>query len=283
MCLPLRAAVLFLATTAMSCPQPLGIVEAMDFQRLEPPSTMFAPGAVLALEPTAETRRDDNAPVRYKICCGPRASLGENLVPTVSKTIAQTSRQLSATQWKLSGTMLERAQASVGGDQVESVTARLVNAKILSLSDADVMEGLADRSPECARAIKARLEQGYELVMVNAALVADLDFNIEWKSTISVDKKARLRDAQRVAASLGGGQQRVGLKSVESRGLVLGIRTDPFLLALSVPDMPAQESMRKRDAVGGPPPRHAIADAQPDAEFVSPPGGIMQPAYSFDE
>lgn len=274
----LHCLVLFAALSGMSCPEGEKLLTSLAYTELTPPSSLFTVGAVVIVEDDG----DDNVDTaKLKLCCGPRAAFGPHWAPLASETVAQKMMKTTKSSWKLSGDVLSSLRANSTVEGVKSIEATLSNARLMQISDADVLENLRFRSEDCKRAIAQRLNAGHALTLISSAIVADMTYKVNFEQNVKVDAKTRVKELQRLAASLGGGQHRIGQKTIESRGLVLGIRTDSFLLALSMPENEklAESGMGER----GLPARHATANPDPEANLVLPPGGYLQPTYSMDD
>lgn len=232
---------------------------------------MLMPAVVISWEGDNE---EDASTAKMKILCGSRASLGPELVLMSSETVSQTMQKKLKNSFKIDASYLKAVTAAAHVDDVESIEASIVNARIISLTDADVLENLKNRSEPCRQAIAARLEQGYSLTMISQSLVADFQFKVTWKSEKNVNKKARLLAQQRLASELGGGMTRVGLRTIDSQGLVLGIRTDAFLLALSSPTMNgiSEKTMETASKERSGEIKRVEADTDPIAPYVLPRG-----------
>jgi hypothetical protein len=274
---------LFVMTSAMACPEAADIIEQYHYVTLRPPSTLYFPGAIVAIEV------DKNGAIevgKLKLVCGPRAAMGSAWTPVSSQTVTESLKKSSRSKWNMTGEMLSAVQANASGQQVASIEVTLKNARIINMSDTELLENLRHRSPECTKAVVARLNAGHALTIISSAIVADMDYKISFKSEQSADKRVRAKQMHDIAVTLGGGHTRLSDHSIEARGLTLGIKTDSFLMALGVPDCSGDECKmpvfsQDEDGDRSVDMRSAVTSPDSDAPLVLPGGGYIQPIADF--
>lgn len=268
----LRLGLLLTVTALSSCQQWAPIAHFLGFTALRPPSNLYQAGAVVAVEYVGSS--EGRAVSGLKLVCGPRASLGASWLPTESQTLAGTQRTTRKESWHIEGAALEKIKSRTELQEVTDVSVTLENARILEMQDTDVWENVAQRSEECRRAIQARLDAGFEVTMVSSNIVADITYNVTFSRTAKMDKKTQMDRMHELAVTLGGGHTYIDEHQIQATNLAVGIKTDAFLLAISLgADQEQLLEMRQPRAL------HAVeldADARPDAPVVHAPGGQVQ-------
>jgi Papain-like cysteine protease AvrRpt2 len=194
------------------------------FVELRPPSNLFLPGAwVEVLSPT---------PLRLSVICGPTEALGlsdqSQILSSGSATVSFQSKL--APKFALDAATLSPLKATTNLAVVRDITLSLSNIKLLEVADDVVFGGFKKRSPECGTAIGFRIkEQKNPVSMVKSALVADVEYAVEFNGSISGDAKAKA--ASDLALNLGVkvDSSDVTKTQLVGQGLVWGIRDDSVL------------------------------------------------------
>jgi hypothetical protein len=271
---------LFVGTSGMQCREAADIIEQFHFTILKPPSTLYFVGAVVAVELDNTGKLETGT---LKLVCGPRGHLGRSWSPLVSHTVTESVKNSSRSSWNLDAAVFADLKSQTSLESLQSVRCELKNAKIYTISDTDILENIKYRSEDCKRAILARLQAGYAVTVISSAIMADMDYHVEFKQEGKLDKRMRARQLSDVAISLGGGHTRISEKVIESKGLALGIKTDSFLMGLSM-QTPAQqaeeqhfEGLEEDRTVQM---REANTSDASDSKLVLP-NGYVQPLVDF--
>lgn len=242
------------------------------YTELKPPSTLMAPGALVAV-----ISKD---PFVGKIICGPRASLGSGYKPVESETASRTLTNKTNGTFAVDADLLSQITTDVNFKAISSLAVTLTNAKIVEIVDADVLENIIYRSLACQEAVASRRRAGFEVTMVSSALIADFNYAIGWNQGVQMDAKMKTDVLQNLAVRLGGGASRVGDNSIQSSGLSLGIRDDEYLSALALSDVDERAFKRGSRVInsGNAP----LLDFEPDAPVVYPTDGQDGPPEYCD-
>jgi hypothetical protein len=194
------------------------------FVELRPPSNLFLPGTwVEVLSPT---------PLRLSIICGPMEALGVSdpgqMVSSGSETGSFQSKL--APRFALDAATLRTLKATESLAAVRNVTLSLSNVSLLEVADDVVFGGFKKRTAECGTAIQFRFkEQKNPVSMVKSALIADVEYLVDFDGSVSGDAKAKA--ASDLALGLGvkvDSSDQTKTKLV-GQGLVWGIRDDSAL------------------------------------------------------
>lgn len=218
-----------------ACPDPNALLQSYGYTPLRPPSTLLRVGTLVAI-----THTD---PLQAKVICSAEASLGPHLRPMHSRTAGGMLKKLNNKSFSLGADFLSDLKGTQETRAVESVTVTLKNPIILELSDGDVIEGMAHRSPECAEAVRRRVAGGFVVSMISSALVGDLSYEVGFNYTAH----EKLLPGEKAAAMmhLAGvleGEVSDSLSSeIQATALVWAVRDDEYLSAL------AAENVREQD------------------------------------
>ena len=198
------------------------------YTEMRPPSSFLKPGTLVLVH--------SKDPFQASIICGAEASLGPHLETMQSVTSSGSVKQFNNRSFKVDANAMQFAESENLKD-VQSVTAKIRNARIVELSDEAVISGMQYRSPECSAAVRHRVEGGYTITMISSALYADFEYEVEFSHHYSHKTAAPLKAMaiNDLAAALEGETESGNSGSIYASGLILGVRDDEFLSALSIP------------------------------------------------
>lgn len=246
------------------------MMQLYGFVALSPPSNLYQTGAVVALnhcqKPGGQLEVES-----LRLLCGPRASLGPELLPTESQTLAGVQKFYSKQTMHVDSSVLDRLKTNTRFEKIVDVEIRLDNARIIEVTDADVWESMQNRSEACTKAIAARIAQGFQVTMISSNIVADLVYTVKFSSETTVDKKAQTETLRQLAVSLGGGHTQVTDQQIYAKNLAVGLKTDNYLLAISLPNED-QRALKQQ-------PRHLEA-ATVDVDATEADAPIVHPSSS---
>lgn len=202
------------------------------YTELRPPSSLLQVGSLVAI--------DQRSPFQARIICGAEASLGPHLATLKSVTTNGSIRHLNNRSFTLDGKALQFNEIE-SLKSVHSVTAKIRNARIVELTDEAVLVGMQYRSPECARAVRSRVEKGYTITMISSALICDIEYSVDFQHSMKTRKDAKSEAVKDLAVMLEGEFTSIDAGEIHAKGLVMGIRDDEYLSALSIPGVAEQK------------------------------------------
>lgn len=231
---------LWITTAYTACPQSSEVIAAYGFTELRPPSTLLNVGALVTVV--------SHDPFEAKIICSAESSLGPHVRVMRSRTANSRLRHLDNKRFNLDVSALIGGRASEQYQAVQSVQATLKNARIIELSDDDVLLGMRDRTPACEWAVRERVRQGYVVTMISSVLIGDLSVDVSFVERHGhhadvADKALVMAD---IAVALDGEVTSTLGTNVESTGLIFGIKDEEFFAALSATFI--DESLFSRDS-----------------------------------
>lgn len=210
------------------------------FTEFRPASKHVPPGALVLVS--------QSTPLALSLICGSEASLGLSFdaIPS-SPTIATAITAALDRDLTLDAQFLSKLKGTGSLEDVQNVTLKLENVRILEISDALVIESLANRSASCREAIKLRLQGDDVVTMVKSALVADVTYeavlNVEGSAEVSAEAQDDL------AASLASKVTSVdgGQVTLAGENLIWGIRDDAVLARYGSSGLPATGSASEEE------------------------------------
>lgn len=246
-----------------SCPGAGDLMRLYGYAEISPPSTLLAPGSLI----TVESRN----PLRVKPLCGPRASLGASFRPRVSVTASHELKSHQGRRFSIAAPVMDNIRGDSRFREVLTITASIQDPKIIELDDDDVVTNLRYRSLECQQAVALRRANGFPVTMVSSALMGNVVYTVTFATQQSVDAKVKIDTMKELARELGAGVSTVTTSQVYANGLVIGLRDDAYLAAITLDRVDARQF--SPDARLIPPQETArIVDAKhPDAPVVLPP------------
>lgn len=208
-----------------SCPGDLrSALRMYGYMPVRPASSLWQPGALIYVV--------NREPFTVGFVCTARQVMGPNFTPLESVT---SNAELSRAS-KRGITMQAHVSDIVSADSelqnIKSVKMVLRNVKVFELTDYQIMEAAQHFDPRCARAVKRRREQGFEVTLVSHALQADVSYLVSWQRTSKLDVDAKVAAVQNLSAKLGVDASATSDKSIAATGLVWGIRDDSYLAFL---------------------------------------------------
>lgn len=255
------------------CAESVPWMAIYGFHALNPPSNLYQAGGIVAIEWTENDGKKTIS--QLKLICGPRASLGAHWMPQVSSTLTSSVKKTEKYRWQMEGDAWARVKSDSSLSRVKNVEVVLSNARIAELSDIDIFENIANRTPECRAAIAARIKQGFVVSMISSNIIADISYNVEFEQETNISKEAKHEMLHNIAMKFGGGHTMIDSKSIHATNLAVGVKTDQYLLAIST----SQDCADKMAKVHEPTMESASVDTTmpPDAPVVPPAGGMVAP------
>lgn len=218
---------LWTTTAYTACPATSAMIQQFGYTELRPPSTLLGVGSLVSI-----TSYD---PFSAKIICSAESSLGPSMRVMRSRTADARLGQMNNKKFSVDISSMLGAGGSEHMQAVQSATATLRNARIVELSDDDVLWGMRDRTPACEWAVRERVRQGFVVTMISSVLMGDLDIDVSFNQrhghhTDVADKAMAMADLAvafdgEVTSSLG--------SSIKSTGLIFAVRDDEYFAALS--------------------------------------------------
>lgn len=204
------------------------------------------------------------SPFEARVICGPEASLGPHARMMRSRTASSALKSLNNRSFSLDAKTMVGLKQEEHLKAVDSITVTLSNARIIELSDDDVLMGLRDRSEACAYAVRQRVLNGYTITMISSALVADMQVSVRFEHSRSgsADYTDKALALQQLAVMFEGDVTSTLSGEIKSRGLVLGVRDDEYLSALSINFVDHEKFARNTRHIGA---DHVVL-LEPDGE-----------------
>lgn len=216
------------------------ILAANGFTEFKPPSQHVLPGTLVLVT--------NNDPVSLSVICRPLQSLGLDVaeIPESPSISTDLSAALDRTL-RLDTQLLSRLKASGSLANIEDVELRLMNVRLLELSDDEVISGLPNRSDACKQALELRLNSNQPVTMVKSALIADVTYTATTR--VDAEGETSLDLQNELAASLNSkvtGSDR-GKVELSGEALIWGIRDDEVLgrLGTSRPSTATESGERR--------------------------------------
>lgn len=221
------------------CDDPNLFLQSYGYSEIRPPSQLLAPGALVTVirkHPFFEA----------KLICSAEASLGRDVRYMRSATASGGLKWMAGRSFKLDASAIGQLKERDHFRAVDTIEVTLNKARIVELTDDDVLRGMQHRSAACREAVRARVERGYTVTMISSALVGDLTYTVSWDysrghTTDMSDKSLAMMD---LSIMLDGEVKSTASGEIHATGLVWGIRDDEYLSALSLPYVPTSDFQR---------------------------------------
>ena len=84
---------------------------------------------------------------------------------------------------------MDAVNSKLKSDSIRNVAFTLRNVKLFEIDDSTVAEKIVNRDPTCADSIKRRIDHKDIVTMIKSTLVADVDFDLEFKNNLSEEIK----------------------------------------------------------------------------------------------
>jgi hypothetical protein len=237
------------------------VLRENGFVELKPPSTLVPPGTWMTVLSTN--------PFCLSIICPPENSLGLNASNRLQTSFSTSSKMMSKLRNKfhVGSELLSRIQGNMSFAEVKSVSFQLKNIRIVEIPDDVVIAGLRNRALPCRDAIRFRTERKEAVSMVKSVLMADVDYQVEFKRDLKSNTQAELK--KKVALELDGrlASDQEGSRTIVGRNLIWGIREDANLAKLGIGLPPTGGSEKSADVFGGKGPVESITLEQIRQKF----------------
>lgn len=213
-------------------------IQSYGYSEVRPPSQILGPGALVSVIRTS--------PFEARLVCGPEASLGPGMRFLRSATASGGLKRMAGKSFKVDAGTVSAIKEQANYKAINTIDVTLENARIIELSDDDVLYGMQFRSKACWHAVRSRIEQGFVVTMISSALVGDVKYHIGWdysrgQRTDMADKSLAMVD---LAVMLDGEVTSTASGEIHAKGLVWGIRDDEYLSALSLPFVFTEDHQR---------------------------------------
>lgn len=216
--------ILALALCLLLCGCPGDLKSALrmyGYMPVRPASALWQPGALVYVV--------SREPFTVGFVCTARQVMGPDFHPLESVT---SNAELSRAS-KRGITMQAHVSDIVSADSelqnIKSVKMVLRNVKVFELSDYQVLEASQHFDPRCARAVRKRREQGFDVTLISHAIQADVSYVVNWSRTSKLDVDAKVAAVQNLSAKLGVDASATSDKTIAATGLVWGVRSDEYL------------------------------------------------------
>jgi hypothetical protein len=193
-------------------------IRTLGFVPVAQPSTLYKPGGVFNV--TNDGSKDNFTAVLVcsaaEYAGSPTASVDEGASTTASSKLSLTFDATANYKDQLSG--------KVDLSAVRSITLKLNNVKVESISAGQVFSGLKDQRQGCASAIKNyQTNPSLYLGVMLQALKADAVYTIEFNTGVNLSVTATKDIANGVAAAIAGGATVGADNSISGNGLYFGV------------------------------------------------------------
>ena len=174
------------------------------------------------------------SPFEAGIICSQKASLGKNFEAIQAPTQDSTFKKAVNSEFALGVDFMNMVHADAQFSEINNITVALNKAMIYTISDVDVINSVKDRDPACAQAVRDRQAAGYKVTMISDALMADVTYNVEYKSGNKLTGEAKLDILQNLAVKLHLDYTTATQYNVSGKSLYWGIIDDAYLAHLSL-------------------------------------------------
>ncbi len=201
---------------------PGDLINKIGFLEIVPPSTLHAPGTFKTVEYLG-----DSSVLLHPTCELDRDALSG--LTMESKTVDSEIREYLSNRF--GAKLLSKLNASLSGEQVETVQLTLHNMKILLLTHEALFE-IQDRylNGSCERAIAHNIRNGAEVCQAEAIIQADMVYRVMYKGGIDSTQQERL--TKEIAASVAFNATHQGKNEFKGEGLYYGVKLSKKCLVL---------------------------------------------------
>jgi hypothetical protein len=209
-----------------------GTLKTQSYAELRPPSTLLAPGAIVAVI--------SPSPLIVGIVCSAGESLGAAFSPMESPTATTEVKSKIEKSFTIDASYMNALKADAKYKSVKNIVLSVSNAKIFELSDAQVRANVVNRVTSCRDAIKDRATRKATLSMITSVVQADVVYRVEFETTGSLDASMKDDIVKDLSAQIGVSAGASGSNSMSGAGLFWGARDDQFLATIGSPPLPEQ-------------------------------------------
>lgn len=198
-------------------------VHNLGYVPLQNPDNNFARGAIIAVT--------SNNPFNGDIVCSADQVLGGIALLPVVGGIA--SAWQSSTQGSLTvdASVVQKINAKLGTQAVQSITASLSNTSVGDLRDTDVVQAASKPvSAFCIQAIHFRQQNNPQqpIILISSSLTADASYQIQWSASVSAQAQAQL--TPQISGDIAANLQTTNSGTLTGKGLVYGVHDNTTLL-----------------------------------------------------
>jgi hypothetical protein len=199
-------------------------VEPYEFVVLTPPSTLYAPGTIVAIR--------KNKPLVFDLVCTQSSSLGGDVQLATSPTMNSEMVNKISKAFDFDAVYPGLLEAKTEFKAVRRVNVRLSNVSVSELSADELYAKVVNRSQRCIGAMAQYVQKGRELSVISATLRADVTYEV----ALDEDATLTARDTQRVvstlATNLGVSYKADRGQIISATGLDLGVRDNGWWATL---------------------------------------------------
>lgn len=210
--------------TLTACPGMADLLAQYGFAEALPPSTIFAPGAIVAVRSTR--------PFTATVVCSQTESLGNAFVPMETAAPDGLLQYTNGAEIPLSVKLQDQIRTDVRFKAIQTVTAELKDATVDSATHASIYDHVDQRSRGCLAAIAAQQKAGKSITMISAALKADTTYHIAFKTNVDVSLDAKIQAVKDLAIVLNLAYPTVTETTLHATGLYWGVQDDPNLVTV---------------------------------------------------
>lgn len=250
------------------CNDPRIGMQFAGYTQLSPPSNLYVPGAIVVVELDPQKR------AQLRLVCGPRANLGASYMARVSDTVSSSLRLSKSQRIELEADAVDRFRARTSVEDVQNVSVSFTNARLLEADDSEIFRLIYNRTEPCEAAVEARKQAGHNVTMVSSAFIADVTYDVSFKSSVNVDKRVTIDKMTAIAGKLGGGHTEVTDHTIKAVNLVIGVKTDQFYMGIKPQCAPKPRDHGSQDVL---PAGVLEAGTEADAPLIPPAGGWANP------
>ncbi len=186
-----------------------------DFTLVVPPSTLYAPGTIVAVRQRNPTSLD--------IVCDQSSAVGTPDLATSLSTDVSHQEKTSA-EFKMDVTYLQQLTGNLDLKGVQDVTYSIKNVKIQELTGNGAVAAERKRSPNCSTAIDRETRP---ITMIRTVYMGDVVYTVNFDSSVSLSVDAKQNLIKNLAGALSATVTNTGSQTMQGVGLIWGIRDNP--------------------------------------------------------
>ena len=203
------------------------ILEKNGYVEFKPPSKLVTPGTWVST--------NGETPLNLSIICQPIDALGIEPNSLISSASIDTELTANLDQsFEIDAKLLKSIKSKNDLKDIESVSLKLTNVKIVEIADNVVHAGIANRSKSCRDAISYRLANDFKVTMIKSALYADVTYVAKLRASLSGVSQANVE--RELASALKSKIDSTDKETItlSGRQLIWGVRDDISLAKVGI-------------------------------------------------
>jgi hypothetical protein len=199
-------------------PDPWKFITDAGYNKLAPPSRLFAPGTITTVEAMPDGK------VRLHLACRMN---NDALIPlaTESETVAGRFGTRTSESFSAASDVFGAVAAKATGNRVKQVNVALSNMKVLTIAHDDLIRVRNDHlKGPCEEAVVWNLKHNAKVCQVEEVLKADVVYRMSFADALDTTQRAEL--AKEVKASLNIGADFTGVDEMRGENLYFGVRVN---------------------------------------------------------